>query len=128
MENKDPEQGKKQKLKKHTFAKSDRLLKSTEFDDVFKKAEKKLVNNYFLLLALPKQSSCSRLGMVVAKKKIPLAVQRNNFKRTIKEEFRKNKNKINKMDILILAKENKKKIIKKDLRKETKILFQQLEK
>lgn len=124
MEKKDPAQG--QQKKKHSFEKADRLLKSTEFDCVFKKAEKKLSNNYFLLLALTNQHKSARLGLVVAKKKIPLAVQRNSFKRTIKEEFRKNKNNLRKMDIIILAKENKKKIIKKELRKEIEILFQQL--
>lgn len=126
MENNDPVQ--EQQQNKHSFEKADRLQNSSEFDCVFKKAEKKLSNSYFLLLAQTNQHKGARLGLVVAKKKIPLAVQRNKFKRTIKEEFRKNKNKLRKMDIVILAKENKKKIIKKELRKETQILFQQLEK
>jgi ribonuclease P protein component len=48
----------------------------------------KASNQYFLLLAKPNGLASSRLGLVIAKKNVRLAVQRNRIKRIVRETFR----------------------------------------
>ena len=44
----------------------------------------------------------SRLGLVVSKKNISKAVERNRVKRVIRESFRKNKSQIPNLDVVVL--------------------------
>ena len=47
-------------------------------------------------------SNQSRLGLVVSKKNISKAVERNRVKRVIRESFRKNKSQIPNLDVVVL--------------------------
>ena len=49
-----------------------------------------------------KHRNQSRLGLVVSKKNISKAVERNRVKRVIRESFRKNKTLIPNLDVVIL--------------------------
>ena len=72
----------------YSFSKNRRLLKASEYQEVFDRNKLKVAHPKLLLLA--KQSDCnqSRLGLVVGKKNIPTAVGRNRVKRLVRETFR----------------------------------------
>lgn len=78
------------------------LSESKEFDVVFNSPDYRLSVGYFLILAKESQLSFSRLGMVISKKNVPKAVQRNRTKRLIRESFRKQLF-VTDLDIVILA-------------------------
>jgi len=63
-----------------------RLRKPVEFDRVFR-FKQKLVSKYFLL-AWGDHTSLPKLGLAIARKQAPHAVQRNLLKRIVRETFR----------------------------------------
>lgn len=71
-----------------SFPKSSRLLNASDYQAVFNQSRFKVSCRHFLILALPNNDPVSRLGIVVAKKNIARAVQRNRIKRLIREWFR----------------------------------------
>jgi ribonuclease P protein component len=99
-----------------------RLTNGKQFDAVFSKPTLKIGNRYVLILARTTTLPYVRLGLVVAKKKIPHAVDRNRFKRLAKEHFRLNKNELSNIDIVLLARDN----IKLLSSTEQNIIFSQL--
>ncbi|MEE4143159.1 MAG: ribonuclease P protein component [Halieaceae bacterium] len=72
----------------HSFPKARRLLKASDYSRVFDKAEAKASHKYLLLLARSRIENGHRLGLVIAKKNVRLAVQRNRIKRVAREFFR----------------------------------------
>ena len=71
-----------------TFPHSARLSQPDHFRRVFDRPEYKVSSGAFLILATPGATQSSRLGVVVAKKHIRLAVRRNRIKRLVREQFR----------------------------------------
>jgi len=94
-----------------SFARTDRLLTAKHFSNVFENPYKRH-HAYLLILVrknvepgnLPENSPPARLGLVVAKKNIKLAVRRNRFKRIVRESFRQHKVQLAGLDIVVLAK------------------------
>ena len=86
------------------FTAKHRLRQSVEFDQVFNKNEARHSTSSLLFLAKPNQQGFNRLGMVIGKKNIPLAVDRNRIKRQIRESFRQfsTDNKTG-VDVVVLA-------------------------
>lgn len=84
------------------FGKSNRLLTPGEFKAVFDSAIFKASGRNLLLLAIPSDST--RLGLVVAKKHVRQAVQRNRLKRLLRESFRHHKTTLVYLDIVALVK------------------------
>ncbi|OGV34542.1 MAG: ribonuclease P protein component [Legionellales bacterium RIFCSPHIGHO2_12_FULL_35_11] len=84
----------------NNFSKSQRLLTKIDFDFVFSRA-KKISTKYFVVLYRDNKISHSRLGIILAKKMVPKAHDRNKIKRLIRESFRTNK--IKPVDIVFLA-------------------------
>ena len=78
------------------------------FDAVFSAPDCRLHGRSCLMLARRNDGERGRLGVIVAKKNIPLAVQRNRFKRITREVFRRSP--IEGLDVIVLAKQNKKKL------------------
>ena len=88
----------------YQFTRWQRLLKPSEFKNVFDQACKS-GDNYFTVLARPNALTTSRLGLVIAKKKIRKAVARNRVKRLIRESFRYHQHGLMGIDCVVLAKE-----------------------
>jgi ribonuclease P protein component len=86
-----------------TFDKSRRLLNAHDYKAVFDDAKWKISSKEFLCLAIPNSFGSPRLGLVIAKKNVKLAVQRNRVKRVIRDNFRLNREEIPNTDIVILA-------------------------
>jgi len=58
-----------------------------EFDRVFSAAERARID-WFLVMARPNECGHARLGLIVAKKQLRRAVDRNRVKRCAREAFR----------------------------------------
>ncbi len=77
-------------LPDNTFPKSSRLLKSSDFKEVFRKG-RKIVTHTLVFHVLKTNLSGPRLGLAVSRK-VGKAVRRNKVKRRIREVFRTRKN------------------------------------
>lgn len=86
-----------------SFLKSDRLLNASEFTSVFNGAIYKASHPSFLILAIPNSVDKPRLGLVVAKKSVRLAKNRNLIKRLIRESFRLKQHNLPTIDAIVLA-------------------------
>ncbi|MGX5175588.1 ribonuclease P protein component [Aliikangiella sp. IMCC44653] len=84
------------------FQRELRLLSAKDFSHVFDKAFK-VNNKAFTLLARPNSNNHPRLGLVIAKKNLKLAVQRNQVKRLLREGFRLTQHQIPAYDLVILT-------------------------
>lgn len=84
------------------FPKKFRLNKPVEFRNLFQ-VGRKLSTRYCALYAKPNQLTYPRLGLILAKKNIRLAVDRNQFKRVIRESFRHNQQIIAGLDVLVMV-------------------------
>lgn len=71
-----------------TFGKDRRLLKASEYKEVFDNNVFRVAHPKHLLLVKPNGTAVSRLGLVVAKKNVATAVGRNRVKRAVREVFR----------------------------------------
>ena len=87
----------------HKFTKSLRLLCAADFKPVFDNAPFRASHQYFLILARLNQQSQPRLGLVMAKKHMKLAVERNRMKRLIRESFRLQQQELAGLDIVVLS-------------------------
>ena len=84
------------------FCKSQRLLNANEFQNVFSEPPFRASHKHCLILAKPNNLGYARLGLIIAKKHIRLAVQRNRIKRLIRESFRQQQNMAG-IDAIVLA-------------------------
>lgn len=87
---------------RHCFGKSARLLNANDYKAVFDKADYKVSNREFLFLARRNGFDRSRLGLIIAKKHVRLAVDRNRLKRHIRETFRLQES-TRGVDVVVLA-------------------------
>ncbi len=85
------------------FSKTRRLLNASDYSRVFDGTEAKTSNQYVLLLAKESTEPRHRLGLVVAKKNVRHAVQRNRVKRIAREMFRTREPTPPYMDVVLLA-------------------------
>ncbi|CAE7163569.1 rnpA [Symbiodinium microadriaticum] len=104
------------------FSKALRLQNASEFEAVFSRNRFKVSNRYFLILALP-SDHCSRLGIVVAKKNIAKAVQRNRVKRLIRESFRLSAEIPEGLDIVVLVRKGVDTLANDDIRRNLQRLW-----
>ncbi len=86
-----------------SFPKAKRLLNARDFSRVFDSADAKASHKYLLLLAKLNDAPGHRLGLVIAKKNVRLAVQRNRIKRLAREFFRKLPASEANMDVVLLT-------------------------
>ena len=84
-----------------TFTKTKRLLCKADFDYVFKHANK-IHCPPFIILYCKGQTNFARLGLVIGKKNVNKAWQRNRIRRIIRESFRQQQ--LPSYDIVLIAK------------------------
>lgn len=88
------------------FSKYLRLLNASDYKAVFDDAPFRASNQHLLVLSKPNQKPQPRLGLVIAKKNVRLAVQRNRIKRILRESFRLNQHQLPCLDFVVLARRN----------------------
>ena len=96
------------------FEKRARMLKADEYKQVFNKAHRSK-DQYFTVLAKPKNKGLAKLGLAVSKKNAKQAVSRNRLKRIIRESFRLSKNAIACADYVVMVQQNSDKTSNKQL-------------
>mgnify|MGYP000527038421 CR=1 FL=1 len=72
------------------------------------------------------KNSDTRLGIIVAKKHVKHAVQRNRIKRLLRESFRCKRNSLPNLDLVILAKKGAGKISNPEISEEFQYLWLKL--
>lgn len=88
--------------KSQRFPATLRLKKPGEFDAVFTRRSS-AGNGWLVVYAARNVGNESRMGLVVSKKKIGNAVQRNRWKRRLREAFRLNRSKLpHGFDLIVL--------------------------
>ncbi|MGQ3890836.1 ribonuclease P protein component [Legionella sp. CNM-4043-24] len=89
------------------FTKAQRLLKKSEYDYVFAKANKVLTPE-FIILHRDNSLGYARLGLALSKKMVARSNQRNRLKRLIRESFRTHS--LPAMDFIFLARQGAAKV------------------
>lgn len=97
------------------FKKSHRLVKKADIDFVFSNALKQ-DGRGFLLLFRHNQVNTPRLGIIIAKKHVPKAHDRNRLRRVVRETFRNIRCHIKNFDIIFLARSDLKNLDNRVLR------------
>jgi len=100
------------------FSKQQRLLKAREFQRVFDQSSLKASTRTILLLAAANPLGHPRIGFIIAKKQVRLAVQRNRIKRVIRESFRTLNNPTLSYDVIILVRKELEKLSNQEIRLE----------
>lgn len=85
------------------FGKARRLLNAADYSRVFDGAEARASHQHLLLLARTNLEPGHRLGLVIAKKNVRHAVQRNRIKRIAREVFRQMPASNPSLDVVLLA-------------------------
>jgi len=96
-----------------SFGKNLRLLNASDFKAVFDDAPIRASHQHLLILSRTNNSGTAqdpnyptttpRLGLVIAKKNVRLAVERNRIKRIARETFRLQQDKLPGVDAVVLA-------------------------
>ena len=84
------------------FPGDNRLNKPSDFKKVFTTAQRYAAKK-LLVLARKNDMECARLGLAISAKRIRTAVRRNKLKRIIRESFRRNKDRLKGLDIVVVA-------------------------
>ena len=88
----------------HNFGTEVRIRCAADYKCVFDGALFKVHQPHFLFLAKYSEQQTSRLGIVVAKKKVRRAHERNRVKRLARESFRLNQQQLDVLDIVVMPK------------------------
>ncbi|MCP3908802.1 MAG: ribonuclease P protein component [Oceanicoccus sp.] len=86
-----------------SFNKSLRLLDATAYKAVFDDAQLKVSKQQVLYLARKNGTTTPRLGLVIAKKNVRHATERNRIKRILRESFRLQQHQLGGIDTVVLA-------------------------
>ena len=112
-------------MAKQGFSKASRLLSPSQYGSVFKQAEFKLSAATMLILVCRSKTS-PRLGIIVAKKNVKSAVQRNRLKRIIRESFRLRQGEFGTIDLVVLARQSLDKMNNQEVQSQINKLFDEL--
>ena len=81
------------------------MITAGDYRQVFSNPKRVSTPELLFLFSKNDQQS-SRLGLAIAKKQIPRAVDRNRIKRLIRESFRVQRRNINSFDIVVMARKS----------------------
>ncbi len=112
----------------YRFDQSLRLLNAQDYQAVFDDASIKVSCAEFLFLPRQNQLEHSRLGLVIAKKNVRLAVQRNRIKRIVRETFRQEQSRLPAIDVIVLARRGADVLKNPELQRQCLQLWRQLDK
>lgn len=101
------------------FGRDRRLTTPADYQRVFNNARRS-ADRLLLVLATDNDLPQARLGMAIARNKIPRASERNRVKRIIRESFRRHQQDLAGLDLVVLARTNLSDI-------DNQVLFQSLE-
>ncbi|HET8704965.1 MAG TPA: ribonuclease P protein component [Pseudomonadales bacterium] len=90
-------------IKQQGFSRALRLLTPRDYKRVFDNTRFRASKPTLLVLAQPNDLPNGRLGLVIAKKHVKKAVQRNQVKRIIRESFRQHQAALEGLDFVVLA-------------------------
>ncbi|MDQ7734505.1 ribonuclease P protein component [Halomonas sp. SpR1] len=85
------------------FPRQLRLLNAGDFSHVFEQADLKVHGKGMMALVRLSTRGHPRLGLVVSKKNVKRAVDRNRFKRLVRESVRLRQDQLPSVDIVVLA-------------------------
>lgn len=108
------------------FTKQQRLLKASEFQRVFDQSALKASAGPIFLLAASNQLEHPRIGFIIAKKQVRLAVQRNRIKRIVRETFRTQSHSDFNYDVIVMARKGLDQKSSREIRKEFERMWQKL--
>ncbi|MFB9886087.1 ribonuclease P protein component [Balneatrix alpica] len=87
----------------YSFPRTARLLTPGDYRQVFNGTCFKASDQGLLVLAIANGGDRSRLGLVIAKKHVRRANQRNRVKRLIRESFRHHQHELAALDLVVIA-------------------------
>lgn len=85
------------------FPRSARLLTPGDYRQVFDQVSYRASDKHLLILARPGATDHTRIGLIIAKRHVRKAVQRNRIKRQIRESFRHWQTDLPVLDMVVLA-------------------------
>lgn len=108
------------------FSTAVRIHCAADYKAVFDGALVKVHQPHFLFLAKISESPNSRLGIVVAKKKVRRAHERNRVKRLARESFRLHQQQLDDLDIVIMPKVGIEAVSNAELHQQLQFAWQKL--
>lgn len=84
------------------FIKSSRIQRAEDFRKTFQQGEKQKRGG-LVVYAKPNDLGFARVGLVISKKIVPNAINRNRLKRLIRESFRLNQQRLPDVDIIVVV-------------------------
>ena len=90
-------------LPSYCFPKPLRLLNAEDYTQVFDDAPFRASHPNFLILSRTSSCENARLGLIIAKKNVNKANQRNRIKRLLRESFRLQQHNLAPIDAIVLA-------------------------
>lgn len=87
-----------------SFSRENRLVSDADFQSVFRQS-RKVTRPSFIILFKTNELDRARLGMIVAKRYIKQAVDRNAWRRVVRESFRHHQVKLKGYDFIVMAKQ-----------------------
>lgn len=109
-----------------SFTRHSRLLTAAEYSHVFNKSCCKAGDNAFLILAAENKLERARLGLVIAKKQLKRAVDRNRVKRISRELFRHKQHQLSGIDLIVLCRPGVKGLEKAEIHRKLDRLFDKI--
>ena len=108
------------------FSTDVRIHCAADYESVFDGALFKVHQPHFLFLAKYTEQPNSRLGIVVAKKKVRRAHERNRVKRLARESFRLHQQQLDQLDIVVMPKNGIDAIPNAELHQQLQFAWQKL--